>query len=142
MRASGLKMHEEDCVTGRRGFRVWGKILDASTTTLGSSVNAQAQFVNSGRVIFCHVSRPNFRVHSRGQTHHVFRGGTHVDADVAESGPQGWVLAYLVFIYKLVGKPILLAGEKGFITFETFPQRIPFDWPKTKFIKEYLASCL
>jgi hypothetical protein len=32
--------------------------------------------------------------------------------------------------------------EKGFITFETFPQRIPFDWPKTKFIKEYLASCL
>jgi hypothetical protein len=32
--------------------------------------------------------------------------------------------------------------EKGFITFETFPQRIPFDWPKTKFIKKYLTSCL
>jgi hypothetical protein len=29
--------------------------------------------------------------------------------------------------------------EKGFITFETFPQKIPFDWQKTKFIKKYLA---
>jgi hypothetical protein len=34
-----LEMHEEDCVTGRRGFRVWGKILDASTT-LGTTTVA------------------------------------------------------------------------------------------------------
>ncbi len=67
----------------------------------GSSVNAQAQFREQWS---CHLlpRKQTETFESIPEDKHImsFVGGTHVDADVDESGPQGWVLAYLVFIYK------------------------------------------
>jgi hypothetical protein len=44
-------MHEEDCVTGRRGFRVWGKILDTSTTLGTTTVAVWTRKPNSRIVV-------------------------------------------------------------------------------------------
>ncbi len=46
-----LEMHEEDCVTGRRGFRVWGKILDTSTTLGTTTVAVWTRKPNSRIVV-------------------------------------------------------------------------------------------
>lgn len=46
-----LEMHEEGNVTGRRGFRVWGKILDASTTLGTTTVAVWTRKPNSWTVV-------------------------------------------------------------------------------------------